>query len=80
MRGHELNKIAPDHPVRFFNAEFKMQNAEFMYWRGSAQRLPLMRELSAKLTEGEILHRQIYVFAYTAKIAVNIQITDSDYC
>ena len=57
-----------------------MQNAEFMYRRGSAQRLPLMRELSAKLTEGEILHRQIYVFAYTAKIAVNIQITDSDYC
>ena len=39
-----------------------------------------MRELSAKLTEGEILNRQIYVFTYTTKIAVNIQITDSDHC
>ena len=39
-----------------------------------------MRELSAQLTEGEIFDSQIYVFAYTAKIAVNIQITDSDYC
>ena len=43
-------------------------------------RLPLMRELSAKLTEGEIFNSQIYVFAYTAKIAVNIQITDSNHC
>ena len=43
-------------------------------------RLPLMRELSAKLTEGEIINSQIYAFAYTTKIAVNIQITDSDYC
>ena len=42
-------------------------------------RLPLMRELSAKLTEGEILHLQIYEFTYTAKITVNIQIADSDY-
>ena len=36
--------------------------------------------LSAQLTEGEIFHSQIYVFAYTTKIAVNIQIADSDYC
>ena len=43
-------------------------------------RLPLMRELSAKLTEGEILNSQIYIFAHTAKIAINIQITYSDYC
>ena len=38
-----------------------------------------MRELSAQLTEGEIFNSQIYVFAYTAKIAINIQITDSDH-
>ena len=30
-----------------------------------------MRELSAQLTEGEILNSQIYIFAHTAKIAVN---------
>ena len=47
---------------------------------GRGSRLPLMRELSAKLTEGEILNSQIYVFTYTAEIAVNIQITDSDHC
>ena len=41
--------------------------------------LPLMRELSAKLTEGEMLNSPIYIFTYTAEIAVNIQITDSDY-
>ena len=29
-----------------------------------------MRELSAKLAEGEILNGQIYMFTYTAKIAV----------
>ena len=38
-----------------------------------------MRELSAKLTEGETLHSQINIFAYTAKIAVNIEITNSHY-
>ena len=42
-------------------------------------RLPLMRELSAKLTEGETLGSQINIFAYTAKIAVNIQIANSHY-
>ena len=36
-----------------------------------------MRELSAKLTEGEIFNSQIYVFACTSKITVNVQITDS---
>ena len=34
-------------------------------------RLPLMRELSAKLTEGETIDRPINIFAYTAEIAVN---------
>ena len=38
-----------------------------------------MRELSAKLTEGETLHSQINKFAYTTKIAVNIQIANSHY-
>ncbi len=38
-----------------------------------------MRELSAQLTEGEILDSQIDIFAYTAKIAVYIQITNSHY-
>ena len=38
-----------------------------------------MRELSAKLTEGETLDSQINRFAYTAKIAVNIQIANSHY-
>ena len=38
-----------------------------------------MRELSAKLTEGEPLHSQIKIFAYTTKIAVNIQIANSHY-
>ena len=38
-----------------------------------------MRELSAKLTEGETLHSQINIFAYTTKIAVNIQIANSHY-
>ena len=47
---------------------------------GANPRLPLMRELSAQLTEGEIIHSQIYVFAYTAKIAVNIQVANPDYC
>ena len=42
-------------------------------------RLPLMRELSAKLTEGETLDSQINIFAYTAKIAVNIEIANSHY-
>ena len=37
------------------------------------------RRLSAKLTEGEIFHCQINVFAYAGKITVNIQIADSDY-
>ena len=41
------------------------------------RRLPLMRELSAKLTEGETLDSQINIFAYTAKIAVNIEIANS---
>ena len=40
-------------------------------------RLPLTRELSAKLTEGEIFDGQIYIFTYTTKIAVNIHITNS---
>ena len=39
-----------------------------------------MRELSAKLTEGEIFNSQIYIFTCTAEIAVNIQITDPDHC
>ena len=38
-----------------------------------------MRELSAKLTEGETLHSQINIFAYTTKISVNIQIANSHY-
>ena len=38
-----------------------------------------MRELSANLTEGETLDSQINRFAYTAKIAVNIQIANSHY-
>ena len=38
-----------------------------------------MRELSAKLTEGETLGSQINIFVYTAKIAVNIQIANSHY-
>ena len=38
-----------------------------------------MRELSAKLTEGETLDSQINRFAYTAKIAVNIEIANSHY-
>ena len=42
-------------------------------------RLPLMRELSVKLTEGETLHSQINIFAYTTKIAGNIQIANSHY-
>ena len=37
-----------------------------------------MRELSAQLTEGEIPNSPIYAFAYTAKIAVNIQIVDAE--
>ena len=39
-----------------------------------------MRELSAQLTEGEIFNSQIYIFAHTSKIAVNIQIADSNHC
>ena len=42
-------------------------------------RLPLMRELSAKLTEGETLNGQINIFAYATKITVNIQIANSHY-
>ena len=38
-----------------------------------------MRELSAKLTEGETFDRLINIFTYTTKIAVNIQIADSHY-
>ena len=38
-----------------------------------------MRELSAKLTEGETLDSQINRFAYTAKIAVYIEIANSHY-
>ena len=38
-----------------------------------------MRELSAKLTEGETLDSQINRFAYTIKIAVYIQIANSHY-
>ena len=38
-----------------------------------------MRELSAKLTEGETLDSQINILAYTTKIAVNIQIANSHY-
>ena len=38
-----------------------------------------MRELSAKLTEGETLDSQINRFAYTAKIAINIEIANSHY-
>ncbi len=38
-----------------------------------------MRELSAKLTEGEILDGQVDALANTTKIAVYIQITNSHY-
>ena len=38
-----------------------------------------MRELSAQLTEGEILDRHIDMLAHTAKFPVNIQITNSHY-
>ncbi len=40
-------------------------------------RLPLMRELSAKLTEGETFYSQIYIFAYAAEVTVDIQIANS---
>ena len=37
-----------------------------------------MRELSAvRLTEGETFYPHIYIFAHSAEIAVDIQITDS---
>jgi len=57
-----------------------LDQLEFVYLARERPRLPLMRELSAQLTEGEILNSQIYVFAYTTKVAVYIQITNSDYC
>ena len=38
-----------------------------------------MRELSAKLTEGETAHGQINIFADTTEIAVNIQIANTQY-
>ena len=42
-------------------------------------RLPLMRELSAKLTEGEILYRVINMLTYTTEVLVNIQVANSYY-
>ena len=38
-----------------------------------------VEKLSAKLTEGEILNSEINLFAYTAKVTINIQIADSQY-
>lgn len=62
------------------HAAHKSQH-NFRFFRPAAadERLPLTRELSAKLTEGETLHSQINIFAYTTKIAVNIQIANSHY-
>ena len=37
-------------------------------------------ELSAELTEGEIFNGQIDLFAYTAEVPVNVQITESQNC
>ena len=42
-------------------------------------RLPLMRELSAKLTEGEIFDNQVNVLTYSAEIMVDVQIANSQY-
>ena len=38
-----------------------------------------MRELSAKLTEGERFYRRIYILTHASEIMVNIQIADSQY-
>ena len=38
---------------------------------------PSERELSAKLTEGEILYRAVNRFAYTGKIEINIPIAEA---
>ena len=43
------------------------------------KRPPLMRGLSAKLTGGEISHRQVNVFADTYKITVYIRIADTQH-
>ena len=41
------------HTLSFCLRCCKFQFIVLLHWRGSAQRLPLTRELSAKLTEGE---------------------------
>ena len=43
-------------------------------------RTGVTRELSAKLTEGEIFHSHIDIFAHAAKIAVNVQIANAHDC
>ena len=70
---------AKTNAINFFISSHTFIKFKLVALARERPRLPLMRELSAKLTEGEILNSQIYVFAYSAKIAVKIQITDSDY-
>ena len=50
----------------------------FCVWVG-VSKAPSDEGAAAKLTEGETLDSQINRFAYTAKIAVNIQIANSHY-
>jgi len=45
----------------------------------SRSRLPLTRELSAELTEGETLRHRVNIFAYASEIAVDINIADPQY-
>ena len=79
---HPIRSLANALRMEFDKLEFvdPFDILELVALARERPRLPLMRELSAKLTEGEIFNNQIYIFAYTAKITVNIQIADSDYC
>ena len=54
----------------------KNNETDLLYHRSVFFWLPLTRELSAQLTEGEILYGQVYGFADTAEIAVDLQIAD----